>query len=76
MSGASCPEGYQLISLTDEKIDQFMTFLIEITEGPAEAIALLHAGIAQVDSMNGARSAHQLGQELTFDLIAGGHRES
>lgn len=78
MTASTCPPGYQRIELSKAKVELFVDFLYGITEGPAEAIAMLHQAIAIVDALNtGAepRSAEQLGQELTFGLLAAGLRQ-
>lgn len=61
---------YQKIIIPEAKIEALVTFLINIAEGPAEAIGMLHAAIHAIDQINGApRSPEQLGQELTTCLL-------
>lgn len=77
MTATTCPPGYQAVRLSEAKIALAFQFLVGITEGPAEAAALLHTLIARVDAENSAtHTAAQLGAELTFCLIASGLRES
>ncbi len=68
-------EGYEKVQIPPEKIEALINFLLEVSQGPQEAIGMLHAAIVAIDTMNAElrneppRSAERLGQELTACLL-------
>jgi len=68
-------EGYQRIEIDSAKVEVLVKFLISISKGPSEAIALLHTAIQTVDIINAnlintePQSPEALGQELTTGLL-------
>lgn len=77
MSASTIPEGYQAVIVSTAKLELLMDFLVQLTEGPAEAVALLHRTLAAIPASDGThRSAKQLAEELAFGLIASGVRDT
>lgn len=67
--------GYEKVFIPTEKVDALIQFLLLASQGPQEAIGMLHAAIKIIDEMNAKsngelpRSAELLGQELTACIL-------
>lgn len=61
---------YEEISIASEKIEALMHFLLNVAQGPQEAVGMLHQAIVKINALKEKPSTpEELGQELTACIL-------